>query len=310
MNEINDDPALRDKKKESVLALLDGWTIEVTPGGAKKIDDFRNYLKSGTTVFITFLPGSDFEDTIAIARRLKQEDMHPVPHLAARSIPSESWLKKNLDRMKSEFELDHVLLIGGGIDQPLGEFSDTMQLLDTDLFEHFEVPNIGIAGHPEGSPDISDDQIKDALAWKNEYAKKTGFNLCITTQFVFEAGAVIDWERRVRKEGNLLSIRIGIPGIATIKTLLNHARACGVGPSMRFLTRQAKNVAKLLQPSSPEALILDLAKQKITEESLINGIHVYPLGGLKKSAAWFSAIENGSFDIEPDKSRMILSESI
>ncbi len=140
--------------KESMNRLLKGWTIEVTPGGAKKIDDFRNHLKSGTTVFITFLPGSDFEDTVEIAIRLQNEEMRPVPHLAARSIPNKLWLKNNLDRMKTKFNLNHVLLIGGGVDNPVGEFSDTMQLLDRDLFEHLEIPNIGIAGHPEGSRDI------------------------------------------------------------------------------------------------------------------------------------------------------------
>ena len=81
--------------KNAVNTLLDNWTIEVTPGGAKKIDDFRNYLRLGTTVYITFLPGSDFADTLEIALRLKEEGMKPVPHLAARSIPSSSWLKDN-----------------------------------------------------------------------------------------------------------------------------------------------------------------------------------------------------------------------
>ncbi|MBL10587.1 MAG: metFprotein [Acidiferrobacteraceae bacterium] len=293
--------------KNAVNTLLDNWTIEVTPGGAKKIDDFRNYLRLGTTVYITFLPGSDFADTLEIALRLKEEGMKPVPHLAARSIPSSSWLKDNLDQLKTKVGLDQVLLIGGGVDNPVGDFSDTMQLLDTGLFEEFEIPNIGIAGHPEGSPDISDENIKSALLWKNDYAKRTGFNLCITTQFVFEAGPVIEWEKRVREEGNTLPIRIGIPGIATIKTLLNHARACGVGPSIRFLTRQAKNVAKLVQPSSPDILLLNLARHQIDNESLINGIHVYPLGGLKKSAAWFATVGDEKYELNDEGDQMIFS---
>ena len=146
--------------------------------------------------------------------------------------------------------------------------------------------------------------------WKNDYAKKTGFNLSITTQFVFEAGPVIDWERKVRIDGNNLPIRIGVPGLATIKTLLNHARACGVGPSMRFLTRQAKNVAKLVQTSSPDTLLFDLAEQGMSNESLIHGIHVYPLGGLKNSAAWFGAVGGGNYDLDRNKKEMNLLESV
>ena len=290
----------------SVTQLLTDWTVEVTPGAAKKVDDFRNHLKLGTEVYIPYLPGSKFEDTIATAEKLKSEGMNPVPHLAARSIPSELWLKRNLETMKGHFGLNHVLLIAGDIDNPVGEFCDTIQILDTGLFERIEIPNIGVAGHPEGIPDIPEEQIQKALRRKNEYAKKTGSNVYITTQFVFEAEPVIDWERRIRMDGNELPIRIGIPGIATIKTLLSHARACGVGPSIKFLTKQARSVAKLMQPSSPDALILDLSRQRLNQDSLIRGVHVYPFGGLTKSAAWFSAVSNNDFTIDFGRNRMTL----
>ena len=35
---------------------------------------------------VTFLPGSDPMDTIAVAQRLHDDGMKPVPHLAARSL--------------------------------------------------------------------------------------------------------------------------------------------------------------------------------------------------------------------------------
>jgi methylenetetrahydrofolate reductase (NADPH) len=290
----------------TVTQFLSDWTIEVTPGGTKRVDDFRNHLKVGTDVYITHLPGSNFEEVIATAIRLRSEGMNPVPHIAARSIPNELWLKLNLEIMKNQCGLNHVLLIGGDIDNPVGEFADTMQILDTGLFERFEIYNIGVAGHPEGSPDISEEEIQNALRWKNVYAKKTGSNLCITTQFVFEAKPVIDWERRIRMDGNELPIRIGIPGIATIKTLLSYARACGIGPSARFLTKQARNIGKLMQFSSPEGLILDLSSQCLNQDSLISGVHVYPVGGLKRSAAWFCAVSNGDFTINHDQKRIAL----
>ena len=107
-------------------------------------------------------------------------------------------------------------------------------------------------------------------------------------------------------DGNELPIRIGIPGIATIKTLLSHARACGVGPSIKFLTKQARSVAKLMQSSSPDALILDLSRQRLNQDSLIRGVHVYPFGGLTKSAAWFSAVSNNDFTIDFGRNRMTL----
>jgi methylenetetrahydrofolate reductase (NADPH) len=111
------------------------------------------------------------------------------------------------------------------------------------------IRKIGVSGHPEGSPDINDNQLAEALAWKNDYAKKEGLELYIETQFCFDAEAVVAWEKRIRADGNMLPIRIGIPGPATIKTLFRFAQISGIGPSMRFIAKQARNVTKLLTGS-------------------------------------------------------------
>ena len=95
--------------------------------------------------------------------------------------------------------------------QPLGEFSNTMEVLDTGLFDKYGIGRIGIAGHPEGSPDIPDSQIREALAWKNAFAERTGASLYIVTQFCFEAVPVIAWDKRIQSEGNRLPVYIGIP---------------------------------------------------------------------------------------------------
>jgi methylenetetrahydrofolate reductase (NADPH) len=99
----------------------------------------------------------------------------------------------------------------------------------------------------------------------------------------------------------VLPIHIGMPGLATLKTLVNHSKACGIGPSMRFLTRQARNVAKLLTVSTPDRLLLDLAHYQAGEPNCgIRKIHVYPLGGLKKSAQWTYAVADGDFTVRRD----------
>ena len=284
--------------RQSIVDLLSGFTTETTPGAASKIADYRAHLRPGATVFITFLPGSSFADTIAVAVRLRREGFNPVPHFAARSVPSRAFLDENLARLTGEAGVDQALLIGGAINQPLGEFSNTMQLLDTGLFDNYGIVRIGIAGHPEGSPDIPDAQIRSALAWKNAFAERTGASLYIITQFCFEAAPVIAWDRRIQAEGNRLPVYIGIPGLASLKALIGHAKACGVGPSMRFLTRQARNVTKLLNVTAPDRLVAGLAAYRATDPRCgVRGVHVYPLGGLKKSARWAQAVVDGRFEM-------------
>ena len=148
-------------------------------------------------------------------------------------------------------------MLAGAVPTPLGPFSSSMDLLATGLFDKVGIKRIGVAGHPEGSPDISDAMILQALKWKNDFAERSDAEMYIATQFCFESAPIIAWDKAMQAEGNKLPIHIGIPGLATLKTLLGHAKACGIGNSMRLLTRQAKNVAKLLVVNAPDELVRD-----------------------------------------------------
>ena len=168
------------------------------------------------------------------------------------------------------------------------------------LIQKHGIRHIGVAGHPEGSPDISDDEIAEALGAKNELARAEGLDLYIETQFCFEADIVLDWERRVRAAGNALPIRIGIPGPATIKTLFRFAQISGIGPSMRFVAKQAKNVAKLMTVQSPHLLIAGLAEGMAADEDcLIRHFHFYPFGGFARTATYAGAIADGKIEMLP-----------
>ena len=276
------------------------WSIEVTPAGATKIDNFADCLDPGTTVNVTFLPGSDPMDTVAVAERLHNEGMNPVPHLAARSLRDTDQLDILLAAYTSRCGVNEVLVIGGGVDQPVGAFSDSMQVLETGLIQRYGIQNVGVAGHPEGSPDITQSEIADALAAKNKLAKRDGLKMYIETQFCFEADIVLAWERDVRAAGNALPIRIGIPGPATIKTLFRFAQISGIGPSMRFISKQARNVAKLMTVQSPHLLLADLAAGMSADPNcLIQHFHFYPFGGFARTAAYASAVANGDIRILP-----------
>jgi methylenetetrahydrofolate reductase (NADPH) len=296
-------PATRDsddQAKRQIIDFVTDFTIETTPGSALKIPDYREHLRPGTKVAVTFLPGSDFADTITTAVRLKAEGFDPLPHFAARSIPSEALLETWLKQLQDQVGITEVVALGGAVDKPLGPFDSSMALLETGLFDKYAIRKIGVAGHPEGSPDISDQAIKEALAWKNAFAERSGAEIYIATQFCFEAAPIIAWDRAIQSQGNKLPIHIGVPGLATIKTLLNHARACGVGPSMRFLTRQARNITKLMTVSTPDKLVLELARYRAEDPGCgIARVHVYPLGGLRRSAAWTYAVADGDFSLKP-----------
>ena len=282
--------------KQGIVDLVSGFSIETTPGSALKIPDYREHLRPGATVSVTFLPGSDFADTVVTAKRLKDEGFIPAPHFAARSIPSRAAFEDNLTRLQGEVGVEEVVVLAGGVTTPLGVYENSMELLETGLFDRHGIKRIGVAGHPEGSPDIPTKHAAEALRWKNDFAQRSDAAFYIATQFCFEAAPIIAWEKAIREAGNALPIHIGIPGLATLKTLINHAKACGVGPSMRVLTRQARHIAKLLTVQQPDRLLIDLARHKAADpHSAIRKVHVYPLGGLRRSAKWTYAVADGDF---------------
>ncbi len=282
--------------KEAVVDFVAGYTTETTPTSATKVERFHDHLDQGTIVYITFLPGSDYRDTVALAKRLRNEGMVPVPHFAARSIVSRAMLDDYLSAVTGEAGVERVLCIAGAVKEPLGPYSDSMELLATGAFDKYGIKTIGVAGHPEGSPDFSDEAHLAAVKWKNAFAERTGADMHLVTQFLFEAAPVIAWDKHLNSSGNKLPIVIGVPGIASIKTLLNYAMACGVGNSINFIKRQASNVSKLLMPQAPDRLLIDLANYAANDPaSNVKGIHLYPLGGLKKTAEYARSVTRGMF---------------
>ncbi len=279
---------------EIIQNFIQGFTAETTPAGAAKVADFREHLREGTVVYITFLPGSDFNDTVDVAVRLRKEGFIPVPHFAARSITNEQVLEENIKRVVGEAGVDWVLAIAGAVDKPLGNFNDSMQLLQTGLFEKHGIKKIAVAGHPEGSPDMPDSAILDAMRWKNAYAQETGTDMYMVTQFAFDVAPIIAWDKFLQSEGNKLPIHIGVPGLATLKSLIMHATHCGVGASMKVLTKQARNITKLLVVNAPDTQIMQLADYQATDPNCgITGVHMYPLGGLRRTAQWSYEVADG-----------------
>ena len=286
-----------------------GWSIETTPPGAAKIDNFGAILAENTTINITFLPGTDPNDTLNVAKRLRDEGMNPVPHIAARSLKSKEQLAELVADMVARAKVDEVLVIGGGVDKPVGAFASSQEVLETGILQSAGIRKIGVSGHPEGSPDISDEQLAEALAWKNAFAKSEGLELYIETQFCFEAEAVVAWEQAIRKSGNELPIRIGIPGPATIKTLFRFAQISGIGPSMRFIAKQARNVSKLLTVQSPHLLVAGLAEAMAADPaSKLAHFHYYPFGGVAKTAIWASEVAAGNIALLPQGGFRVLTE--
>jgi methylenetetrahydrofolate reductase (NADPH) len=274
-------------------AFLKGYSIEVMPRTAEKVENFRDLLPTGTRVYVAHIEGTPIEDMVATAKRIGAEGYDVMPHFPARIIKDKATLQDWVTRYK-DVGVRQGLLLAGGVAQPVGDFHSSMQLLESGAFDGFA--RLHVAGHPEGNKDIdadgSDRMVMEAARWKSAFMERTDAQMAMATQFCFEAQPVIDWVTRLQAEGVKLPVHIGIAGPAKLQTLIKFAIACGVGPSLRVLQKRAMDVTKLLLPYEPTEVLEGLAAHKAANPGFgIEQVHFFPLGGIKTNAQWVT--ENG-----------------
>lgn len=285
-----------------VESFLSGYSIEIMPRTAEKVEDFRDLLPKGTRVYIAHIEGTPIEDMVATAKRVAAEGYPVMPHFPARIIKDEATLADWIARYQGEAGVDQALLLAGGVAKPHGDFHSSMQLMETGLFDKAGFKRLHCAGHPEGNKDIDPDGstklVDEALQWKQKFSERTDAEMALATQFAFEAKPIIKWAESIKNAGIDIPVHIGIAGPAKLQTLIKFAIACGVGPSLKVLQKRAMDVSKLLLPYEPTDVLSELAAHKAANpEFNISHVHFFPLGGIKTNAKW--AINNGGSSAAP-----------
>ncbi|MCI4665797.1 MAG: methylenetetrahydrofolate reductase [Neomegalonema sp.] len=284
--------SMRDRSATSAELgrFLSGYSIEVLPKVAAKVDDFGALLPAGTQVFVAHIAGSPVADVAATVRRLSEAGFKATPHVPARTVRDRDELDDRLARYAAAGACS-ALAIAGGLDHPMGDYTDSMQLLETGLFDRHGFGDIAVAGHPEGArdidPDGSTDRVDAALRWKMAFAERTDAQISIATQFLFDPEPAIRWSEALAAAGIAAPIRLGVAGPAKLSTLIKYAVTCGVGPSLRVLKRRAADMTQLLTSFEPTEMLLRIAAHKADNPgSMIVGAHFFPLGGFAKAAEW------------------------
>ncbi|WP_017301167.1 methylenetetrahydrofolate reductase [Nodosilinea nodulosa] len=248
------------------------FSIEVTP----KVD-VSELPQSVREVSITYLPGADDREVVVQAARLKALGYDPIPHVPARSMRDRTHLSDYLAALRDQAQIRQVLIIGGSPDRPVGPFSSTLDLLETGLFDGLR---IGVAGHPEGMPMLDEPASDRILALKNQYARETGTDMFVMTQWSLDVATVRAWLDRI-EPFNHLPIYLGIPGPTSPATLLKFAKLCGVKTSLLGLKQQSSRLGKLLTVQTPDYLVDGLSPR-------ITHFHIYTFGGVARSRDWLT----------------------
>jgi methylenetetrahydrofolate reductase (NADPH) len=276
---------------DPVSQFLKRLSVEITPKQAEKIPLLAGTLAPGTCVYIALIDPAEVALQKDAAVAVRKAGLEPVPHVPARFVRDEADLKGRIAALAGDAGVRQLLVLGGGAPVPIGRYDAAIQLMETGVFQENGIRKIGIAGHPEGNPDITkhlgEDALVKALQDKQAWLKANGIEGYLATQFLFEAEPVAQWSRALAGAGITMPIHVGVPGPATIKTLVKYAAMCGVGNSARFIRKQAMNVTKLLSVSTPDEFVQGLARLHLEQPQLnIAGPHLYPFGGFDKLLDW------------------------
>jgi methylenetetrahydrofolate reductase (NADPH) len=285
-----------DRLHEKIRRLAQGFSIEVLPRTARKIESFAAMLPAATRVFIPFLPAARFADCVPLAVRLRREGMEPVPHIAARRLTSHAELTETLARLRGEAGVTQCLVIAGDPKLPLGPFADSLALLGTGVLEASGIETIFIGGQPEGIPGIPAEKVEAALCQKLAFARASSARFRLITQFTLDVQALSRWQNRLSELGNPLPVHIGIAGPTSLTTLLKFAALTGASASLRTMRRYGARLTQLASETAPDAFVSHLANRQP-----VAGLHVYTFGGFSQSANWIMALERGAFSFREGK---------
>ena len=264
--------------RSAIARVLSNARFEIIP--LKNALAQARYLPPGAVVTVTASPNKGMEATLELAAQLSEQGFDVTPHLSARLHRDRSHLEASLARAR-DLGLRRAFVVGGDHAHP-GEFFDGISLLRAmeELGHPFE--EVGIPAYPEGHPLIPDAQLDRALSEKQPFAHH------LATQMCFDAGAIRGFLSGARRREITLPAFLGVPGVGGRLKLLEISARIGVGDSVRFLTKNARVVTRLLGPGGydPGELLEDLGDSLVDPLLAIEGLHIYTFNRCEATEAW------------------------
>jgi len=273
-------------RSDDAAQLLESYSIEMTAKDVPSLEEAAPLIPPGTKIPVTFLPNETFEARIAAAACVRALGFVPIPHISARRLQSEDELRAFLAGLRDQAQIDHAFVVAGDPPQPLGPYEDALSIIKSGLLAEYGIKRVGISGYPEGHPDIGNDKLWTSSIEKQLELDTRGHDFAIVTQFAFDATPVLDWLERLRANNIHALVRIGIPGPASVKTLLRFASRCGVGASAKVMAKYGVSITRLLTTAGPNRLIEEFTDRLRPEYHGDVLLHLYPFGGMLATAKW------------------------
>lgn len=265
------------------------YTLEVTGKGIREVEQAWAAIPAGTPINIAFLGNEDHAQRIHAANVIRACGAEPVPIISSRRLRSVEDRDELIGALVSQAAPKRFMFVGGDPATPAGPYQDSLALLASGVLERHGIDQVVITGYPEGHPKIDSGELMRALKWKLDFLREVGCDVEITTQFGFDAEAVVRWIEHLRQQGIDTPVRIGVPGPADVGKLLRFARQFGVATSASILRRYGLSMANLMQRVGAERYWDQLQAGLGGRQLGRIGWHLYPFGGIEDGVTWINA---------------------
>jgi len=298
------DPIAEENVKQRIVRFMGHASTEITPADDKRLPELARWLPAGSAIYVAHTRAASLGDVVRTALAVRRAGFVATPHIVARKIANALTLRKALTELRAG-GIDQVLLIAGDSSEPMGEFSSSLDILESGALAQADMWRIGVAGHPEGHKGIGSILLWEALQAKQAYADRTGAKMHIVTQFGFNASAVLDWEYQLPRHQIRMPVHVGIAGPAPLPKLIQYAMQCGIGASLRTVMRNLSAVGNVAELAiTPDQHLVRLLATAPTSQ--IVAPHFFALGGCIETVRWMSQVTAGAFDLDPRSGKLAL----
>ena len=245
------------------------------------IEDKLDSLPSDMYLAVTCSPTKGVDETLELSEKLIERGFKVTPHIASKCVSGEKHLEAIIKKL-DELGIESIFVPGGDRPEPMGDFNNALDLLKALKKLGHNLNKIGMAAHPEGHPDVSDEILMEALEEKKDLAD------FIVTQMCFDAEILNDWMNQIHNKGIELPVWVGLPGVIERGRLLKTSLRIGVGDSLRFLRKKSQVATELMKSSiyNPDDLVRDITEQIDINDSKLVGYHIYCFNQIETTEKW------------------------
>lgn len=240
-------PVLDGDQHADRAGLLARTDFELVP--TKNVSAAIHELPPDSSVTVTCSPVKGIDATLDLTETLEARRHRVTPHLAARMVESFDHLDRIVARLAA-LHTTKVFVVAGDATDARGPFEGATELIDELLNRCPSLTDVGFAGYPDGHHFIEPDVAHASLHAKQRLVHEAGVAGHVATQMCFDADAIRRWVTTERAAGLEVPVHLGAAGVVDRARLVAMGMRLGVGPSLRYLSKNRSALTRLMTASS------------------------------------------------------------